>query len=49
MIVRLAQGKGNIDQDTMFGILQFPSVVPVYDPTKQPDGVLLPISTCRIL
>ena len=34
MIVRLAQGKGNIDQDTMFGILQFPSVVPVYDPTN---------------
>ena len=34
MIVRLAQGKGNIDQDTMFSILQFPSVVPVYDPTN---------------
>lgn len=34
MIVRLAQGKGYIDQDTMFGILQFPSVVPVYDPTN---------------
>lgn len=33
MIVRLAQ-KSNIDQDTMFGILQFPSVVPVYDPTN---------------
>ena len=34
MIVRLSKGEGYIHQDTMFDILQFPSVVPVYDSTN---------------
>ncbi len=34
LIVRLAQGKGGTDQDTMNGILRFPTVVPVFDPTN---------------
>lgn len=37
LIVRLAQGKGGTDQDTMNGILRFPTVVPVFDPTN-PTG-----------
>lgn len=38
MIVRLTKGKGNIDQDTMFGILQFPTVIPVFDSTNTGGG-----------
>lgn len=38
MIVRLTKGKGNIDQDTMFGILQFPTVIPVFDATNTGGG-----------
>ena len=34
LIVRLANGEGGTDQDTMNGILRFPTVVPVYDPTN---------------
>lgn len=34
MIVNLTKGSGYIHQDTMFDIFQFPSVVPVYDPTN---------------
>lgn len=34
LIVRLAQGIGGTDQDTMNGILRFPTVIPVYDPTN---------------
>lgn len=34
LILRLAQGKGGIDQDTMNGMLRFPTVVPVFDPTN---------------
>lgn len=37
MIVRFGKGKGNIHQDTMFDIFQFPSVVPVYD-SSNPGG-----------
>lgn len=37
LIIRLAQGKGGTDQDTMNGILRFPTVVPVFDPTN-PTG-----------
>lgn len=37
LIVRLAQGTGGTDQDTMNGILRFPTVVPVFDPTN-PTG-----------
>lgn len=37
LIVRLAQGKGGTDQDTMNGILRFPTVIPVFDPTN-PTG-----------
>lgn len=37
LIVRLAKGKGNMEQDTMGEILRFPSVVSVYDPTN-PTG-----------
>lgn len=37
LIVRLAKGEGGTDQDTMNGILRFPTVVPVYDPTN-PTG-----------
>ncbi|WP_294627081.1 TonB-dependent receptor [uncultured Bacteroides sp.] len=37
MIVRLTKGEGNINQDTMFEILQFPSVIPVFDSTN-PSG-----------
>lgn len=32
LILRLAKGKGGMDQDTMNGILRFPSVVPIFDP-----------------
>lgn len=34
MIVNMTKGSGYIHQDTMFDIFQFPSVVPVYDPTN---------------
>lgn len=34
MIVRLSKGEGNINQDTMFEILQFPTVIPVFDSTN---------------
>lgn len=34
LIIRLAQGIGGTDQDTMNGLLRFPTVVPVYDPTN---------------
>lgn len=34
LIIRLTQGKGGTDQDTMNGILRFPSVIPVYDPSN---------------
>lgn len=34
LILRLAQGKGSMDQDTMNGILRFPTVVPVFDPSN---------------
>lgn len=34
MIMRFSKGHGYIHQDTMFDILQFPSVVPVYDPNN---------------
>lgn len=34
LIVRLAQGVGGTDQDTMNGILRFPTVIPVYDPSN---------------
>lgn len=37
LIVRLAKGKGNLEQDTMGEILRFPTVVPVFDPTN-PTG-----------
>lgn len=37
LIVRLAEGKGNLEQDTMGEILRFPTVVPVFDPTN-PTG-----------
>lgn len=37
LIIRLAQGKGATDQDTMNGILRFPTVIPVFDPTN-PTG-----------
>lgn len=37
LIVRLAQGEGGTDQDTMNGILRFPTVIPVFDPTN-PTG-----------
>lgn len=34
LIVNMTKGSGYIHQDTMFDIFQFPSVVPVYDPTN---------------
>jgi len=34
MIVRLSKGEGNISQDTMFEILQFPTVISVFDSTN---------------
>lgn len=34
LILRLAQGFGGTDQDTMNGLLRFPTVIPVYDPTN---------------
>lgn len=34
LIVRLSQGEGNINQDTMGEIIRFPAVVPVFDPTN---------------
>lgn len=32
LILRLAEGKGGTDQDTMNGILRFPTVIPIFDP-----------------
>ena len=37
LIVRFVKNRGYIHQDTMFDIVQFPSVIPVYDPTN-PTG-----------
>lgn len=34
LILRLTQGKGGTDQDTMNGLLRFPTVIPVFDPTN---------------
>lgn len=34
LIIRLAQGEGGTDQDTMNGILRFPTVIPVHDPNN---------------
>lgn len=34
LILRLTKGKGSMDQDTMNGILRFPTVVPVFDPSN---------------
>lgn len=34
LILRLAKGIGGMDQDTMNGILRFPTVVPVFDPSN---------------
>lgn len=32
LILRMAEGKGGTDQDTMNGLLRFPSVIPIFDP-----------------
>lgn len=32
LILRLTEGKGGTDQDTMNGILRFPTVIPIFDP-----------------
>lgn len=37
LILRLAEGKGGTDQDTMNGLLRFPTVIPVFDP-QNPTG-----------